>query len=108
MDQSFHVMLKPCMGGEAIVTFYFLGQVWSISMSGHRPSLLFSLSLSALKGGGLAFSQCARVQRGESVGEVKTGLDELPWFDGHPKWEHDSPGGGVTLARSSRPLFSAT
>lgn len=65
------------MGGEAIGTFYFLGQVWSISMSGHRPSLLFSLSLSVLRGGGLAFSQCARVQRGESVGEMKTGLDEL-------------------------------
>ena len=64
------------MGGEAIGTFYFLGQVWSISMSGHRPSLFFSLSLSALRGGGLACSQSARVQRGESVGEMKTGLDE--------------------------------
>ncbi len=38
------------MGDEAIGPFYFPGQVWSISMSGHRPSLLFSLFLSVLRG----------------------------------------------------------
>ncbi len=65
------------MGDEAIGPFYFPVQVWSISMSGHRPSLLFSLFLSVLRGGDLACSQCARVQRGESVGEMETGLDEL-------------------------------
>ncbi len=42
-------MLKPCKGGEEIEAFYFLGLVWSISMSGHRPiesslSRLFGLS----------------------------------------------------------------
>jgi hypothetical protein len=37
MHQSFHGMLKSCTGGEEIGAFYFLGLVWSISMSGHRP-----------------------------------------------------------------------